>query len=88
MGKNGSIVLGGFGLVLMYLFSSMLVIKPESIGFVDGIIFSWAVKGSIGEGYTELAKTLSLVFVAFVLSFFFYPKNLNKIFYGIVFLDV
>lgn len=88
MEKKGSIVLGGVGLVLMYLFSQMLVIKPESIGFVDGIIFSWAVKSSIGARYTEFANTLSLSFVAFVLSFFIFQKNRNKIFYGIVFLTI
>lgn len=88
MGKNGSIVLGGIGLVLMYFFSQMLVIKPESIDFVDGIIFSWVVKSSIGVGYTEFTKGLSLFFVAFVLSFFIFQKNRNKIFYGIIFLTI
>lgn len=88
MGKNRSIVFGGVGLVLMYLFSQMLVIKPKSIGFVDGIMFSWAIKSTIGEGYTNLTSTLSLCFVAFVLSFFFYQKNRNKIFGGIIFLTI
>jgi len=72
----------------MFIFSRTLVIKPESAGFIEGIIFSWAVKDSIGDGYTQLTQGLSMFFIAFVLSFWIFQKNRKKIFYGIVVLTM
>lgn len=88
MENNKSLIQGGLGILLMFMFSKMLVVKPETVGFIDGIIFSWAFKASVGQEYNDFVQYLSIFFVAFILSFFVFEKNRNKIFYCIIVLTI
>lgn len=79
MGRDISLVQGGLRILLMFILLQMLVIKPESICFIDGIIFSWASKGSMGEGDGEFVRFLLICFGAFVLSFYILKKKRNRV---------
>ena len=81
--KNKFLIHGGFGILLMFIFSKMLVAKPQSIGFFDGILFSWAYSSSINSRI-EFSYYLLLLFLALISSFFIFEKNRNKIFYCII----
>ncbi len=75
---------GIFWLVLMFISQQTLIIKPASIGFIDGMLYSWATKSSLGAGYNQLSSSLQLFFVAFIASFFFFEKNREKIFFSMI----
>lgn len=75
-------------LVVMFASQSLLIIKPSAIGFIDGIIFSFAYKSSLGEGYSQFSSALQLYFFAFVVSIFFFEKNKTKLFIGLIALNI
>lgn len=69
---------------MMFAATTMLLSKPKSIGFIDGIIFSFAFKGSMGDKYSQFTTILTIFFVAFVVTLLFFQHRSRKIFWCII----
>lgn len=71
----------------MLMFSTTLIVKPKSLGFIEGILFSIAYNKqmAISAAFVPIILTY---FAAFVLSFYVFKKNRAKIFYAIIFFAI
>lgn len=87
MNQNAKLLQGRFGLALMLIFSTTLVVKPKSIGFVEGILFSMSYNRTMAIS-AAFVPIIITYFAAFILSFYAFKKNRTKIFYCIIFFTI